>query len=245
MKKIMQILVLGVFLASCSSLPEITLPQFGATPTVPTIATTPTSEPSQTPAPTQNLFATSTRTPLTYTPTVTSIGAELFTPTSTATLFPTALPTRPGATQAGITPGLPPGVSSGTYFTPQSTGFLTILTSSSVMYWNEGPCSPRNIEISAFVADQANTDQVLLFTRLREKKNTLNITRWNAGAIMIKEENGSYNYNIRTFNLRRYYYFREAWLEYQLVALDVNRQETGRTPIYDRSLALARCQPVQ
>lgn len=245
MKKIIQILLLGIVLASCSSLPEINLPQFGATPTVPTIATTLTPPPSQTPAPTQNLFATSTRTPLTYTPTVTSIGAELFTPTSTATLFPTARPTQAGATQAGITPGLPPGVSSDTYFTPQSTGFLTILTSSGVMYWNEGPCSPRNIEISAFVADPVNTDMVVLFTRLREKKNTLNVTRWNAGAIMIKEENGSYNYNIRTWNLRRYYYFREAWLEYQLVALDVNRQETGRTPIYDRALSLVRCQPVQ
>lgn len=245
MNKLIQVLILGIVLASCSSLPEITLPQFGATPTSPATVTTPTSTPSQTPVPTQNLFATSTRTPLTYTPTVTSIGAELFTPTNTATLFPTALPTRPGATQAGITPGLPSGVSSGTYFTPQSIGFLTILTSSNVMYWNEGPCSPRNIEISAFVADTVNTDKVYLFTRLREKKNTLNVTRWNAGALMVKEENGSYNYNIRTFNLRRYYYFREAWLEYQLVALDVNRQETGRTPIYDRSLALARCQPVQ
>jgi hypothetical protein len=112
------------------------------------------------------------------------------------------------------------------------------------MYWNAGPCSPRNIEISAFVQDTVNTDRVILFTRLREKKNTLNVTRWNAGAIMIKEENGSYSYNIRTFNLRRYYYFRDAWLEYQLVAFDTNLQETARTPIYDRNLSLTRCQPV-
>jgi hypothetical protein len=62
---------------------------------------------------------------------------------------------------------------------------------------------------------------------------------------MVEEENGSYNYNIRTWNLRRYYYFREAWLEYQLVALSVDGQETGRTPIYDRGLSLVRCQPVQ
>lgn len=113
------------------------------------------------------------------------------------------------------------------------------------MYWNEGPCSPRNIKFSAFVADTVNTDKVLLFTRLREKRNTLNVTKWNAGALMVQEENGSFNYNIRTWNLRRYYYFREAWLEYQLVALDENLQETGRTPIYDRNITLARCQPVQ
>jgi hypothetical protein len=240
MKKPIQILVLGVFLAGCSGLPAINLPQFGTTPTPPPPVVTPTPPPSSTPIPTQNLFATSTSTPLTFTPTVTSIGAELFTATNTATLFPTAQPTR-----LFPTPGMPPGASSGSYFTPQSIGFLTILTSSGVMYWNEGPCSPRNIEISAFVEDTINTDKVFLFTRLREKKNTLNVTRWNAGALMVREENGSFNYNIRTFNLRRYYYFREAWLEYQLVALSEDGQETGRTPIYDKNLSLVRCQPVQ
>jgi len=114
------------------------------------------------------------------------------------------------------------------------------------MYWNEGPCDPRNIKFSVVVEDVVNTNKVYLFTRLREKKNTLNVTRWNAGAWMIKDEsNGSFNYNLRTFNLRRYYYFKEAWLEYQLVALDKNQEEIGRTPIYDRDVTLVRCQPVQ
>ena len=238
MKKLIQILVLAgvaVFLAGCSGLPNINIPQLIATPTPPPPVETPTPFPTNTPIPTQNLFATSTSTPLTFTPTVTLVGAELFTPTGTATGFPTAFPT----------PGLPPGASSGSYFTPQSTGFLTILLSSNTIYWNEGPCSPRNIEISAFVEDLINTDKVFLFTRLREKKNTLNVTKWNAGALMVKEENGSFNYNIRTFNLRRYYYFKEAWLEYQLVALTEDQQETGRTPIYDRNITLVRCQPVQ
>jgi hypothetical protein len=240
MKRLIQLLVLGALLVACSSLPGIELPPFLASPTVPPTVIPPTPSPSRTSIPTQNLFATSTSTPLTYTPTVTSIGAELFTATHTATLFPTPQPTQPFST-----PALPPVADPGTYFTPQSTGFLTILTSTNVMYWNAGPCSPRNIEVSAFVEDTVNTDKVYLFTRLREKKNTLNVTRWNAGALMVEEENGSYNYNIRTWNLRRYYYFREAWLEYQLVALTVDGQETGRTPIYDRSLSLVRCQPVQ
>ena len=239
MKKLVQFLLLGALLVGCSGLPEINLPRLGATPSPSPAADTATPTASETVMPTQNLFATSTSTPLTFTPTVTSIGAELFTPTNTATLFPTA-----AATRALATPGAPSTASSGTYFTPQSTGFLSILTSSSLMYWNAGPCSPRNVEISAFVTDTVNTDRVILFTRLREKKNTLNVTRWNAGAIMLKEENGSYTYNIRTFNLRRYYYFREAWLEYQLVAFDRNLQEIGRTPIYDRNLSLVRCQPV-
>ena len=242
MRQFIQILVLAIFLTSCAGLPEINIPQLGASPTAaPTSTTTPT--PSQTSLPTRDLFAASTPTPLTFTPTVTSIGAELFTPTSTPTLFPTARPTESLPTAGSVT-ALLPGGPLNNLFTPQATGFLTILTSSPLMYWNAGPCSPRNIEITAIVTDPANTDKVVLFTRLREKRNTLNVTRWNAGAIMVREDDVSFHYNIRTFNLRRYFYFREAWLEYQLVAFDEDLQEIGRTPIYDRNLSLVRCQPV-
>jgi hypothetical protein len=229
MKKLVQILILGIFLAGCSGLPNF--PQLLATPTAPVQADTQTPAATQTPIPTQNLFATSTPTPLTFTPTVTSIGAELFTPTQTATYFPT--------------PGAPVGMLSANYFTPQDAGFQMVLYSGSVLYWNEGPCMPRNVRISAFVEDLINTDKVLLFMRLRDKKNTLHLSDWGSGAIMVPADNGSFNYNIRTFNIDDYYYFREAWLEYQLVAYTRDMQEIGRTKIYDRNVSLARCQPIR
>jgi hypothetical protein len=236
MKKLIYILWLGTFLAGCSGgLPNISLPSFNATATPPPPVETATPFVSATPLPTQNLFATLTPTPLTFTPTVTALGAELFTPTGTETESPLDIPT----------PGLPADIGSSDYFTPKNTGFLSVLISNNVLYWNEGPCSPRDIKISAFVEDQVNTDMVVLFMRLREKKNTLNVTEWGAGAITIKADNGSYNYDVHTWNLRRYYYFVDAWLEYQLVALTVDRQVIGRTPIYDRNLSLVRCRPVQ
>jgi len=232
MKKLIQLLMLGTFLAGCSGLPN--LPPFLTTPTPPPPAETSTPFVSATPIPTQNLFATSTPTPLTFTPTVTALGAELFTPTSTETDIPVDLPTV----------GLPPEAAGGNYFTPKNIGFLSILISNNTIYWNEGPCSPRDIKIAAFVEDLINTDKVVLFMRLREKKNTLNVTEWGAGAIMVKADNGSFNYDVRTFNLRRYYYFVDAWLEYQLVALTKDRQVIGRTQIYDRNISLVRCRPV-
>jgi len=228
MKKIIHLLLLSIFLSGCTALQNVG--QLIASPTVPPPADTPTPFSSATPIPTQNLFATSTSTPLTFTPTVTALGAELFTPTNTETPFPTA--------------GLPPGALGGNYFTPKSVGFLAVLISNNLMYWNEGPCTPRNIKVSAFVEDVVNTHRVVLFTRLREKKNTLNVTEWNAGAIMNKADNGSFNYDIRTFNLRRYYYFKEAWLEYQLVAITEDLEIIGRTPIYDRNISLVRCLPI-
>ncbi|HLO31973.1 MAG TPA: hypothetical protein VK249_22680 [Anaerolineales bacterium] len=234
MKNLIQMLLLGILLAGCSGLPNI--PQLLASPTSPPPADTPTPFATKTPVPTQNLFATSTSTPLTYTPTVTQIGAELFTPTSTTTPFPTA-----------VIPTLGPsgGASSSDFLTPNSIGFVNVLTTSNVIYWNAGPCMPRDIKMSVIVADVINTDRVLLFMRLREKKNTLNLTNWGSGAIMVKADDGSFNYDIRTFNIHHYYYFGEAWLEYQLVAYTKDFQEIGRTPIYDRNLSLIRCQPVQ
>ena len=200
MKKIIQLLLLAAILAGCSSFPSLPPLLASRTPTPPPETATPFI--SETPIPTQNLFATSTPTPLTFTPTVTSIGAELFTPTSTETSFPTDFPT----------PDIPLDPDSSGYFTPQSTGFLAVLISNNTMYWNSGPCMPRNIKFSAFVEDQINTDHVLLFTRLREKSDTLLVTKWNSGALMVKADTGSFNYNIRTPNLRQYYYFLNAWL---------------------------------
>jgi hypothetical protein len=232
MKKLIQVLLIAL-LAGCSGLPSF--PPLLATQTSPPATNTRTPFISETPIPTQNLFATATPTPMTFTPTPTSLGAELFTPTSTETSYPTDFPT----------PDIPLDPEDSGYFTPQNTGFLGILISNNTMYWNEGPCSPRNINVSAFVEDQINTHHVLLFTRLREKKNTLNVTEWNSGALMVKADNGSFNYNIRTFNLRRYYYFVDAWLEYQLVAFNEDREVIGRTGIYDRNISLVRCRPVQ
>ena len=232
MKKIVHIILFGIIMAGCASLPN--LPPLFASPTAPPPTETPTPFVSETPIPTQDLFATSTPTPLTFTPTPTALGAELFTPTSTETRLPTDFPT----------PNIPLDPESSGYFTPQGTGFLAVLVSSNTMYWNSGPCSPRNIEFSAFVEDQINTDQVLLFTRLREKSDTLLVTKWNAGALMVREENGSFNYDIHTFNLRQYYYFINAWLEYQLVAVNDDNEVIGRTPIYDRNVSLVMCRLV-
>ncbi len=232
MKKIihMRSILLSIFLSGCSALSNVA--QLATTPTPPPPADTPAPVSSVTPIPTQNLFATSTSTPITFTPTVTALGAELFTLTITETPFP--LPTA----------GLPSGALDSGLFTPKNVGFTAVLISNNIMYWNEGPCEPRTIKIAAFVADVINTDRVFLFMRLREKKDTLNVTEWGAGAAMIKSDNGSFTYEVGTRNIRHYYYFKDAWLEYQLVAWDKDRVEVGRTRIYDKDLSLVRCLPV-
>ncbi len=230
MKKMFSLFLIGLILAGCSGgLPNLT--SLIATPTAPPPTDSPTPQPTVTLIPTLDLFSTATATPVTFTPTSTSLIPDL--PTDTPQPLPTFNPAL-----LNVAPG-----SNDTYFN-QGKGFAGILYSSSIMYWNEGPCTPREIKFSVFVEDPLNTDRVYLFLRLREKKNTLNVGEWSAGAEMLKAENGTYNYDVRTRNLRRYFFYKEAWIEYQLVAVNDKMEVIGRTPIYDRNLSLVMCRPV-
>ncbi len=235
MKKIIPLIVIGLFLASCSGgLPDLTSLIASATPPAP--ADTPTIQPTVTLIPTLDLFVLPTSTPVTFTPTATSL-----TPESTSlipdlpTITPIPLPT---FSQEFIN-----DLSSTTFF-GQNVGFNGVLYSDPILYWNEGPCVTRRIKITAFVDDPARTDRVFLFLRLRDKKNTLNVSEWSAGAEMIKVEAGSFNYNVETHNLRRYYYFKEAWLEYELVAVNEKNEVIGRTALFDRNISLLMCKSV-
>jgi len=131
-------------------------------------------------------------------------------------------------------------MSSVTFFA-ENSGFEAVLYSDGTLYWGEGPCITRSIKITAFVEDPERTDRVFLFLRLRDKENTLNLGEWSAGAQMIQVEDGSFNYNVETYNLRRYFYYKHAWIEYELVSVNEHLQILGRTKLYDRNISLAKC----
>jgi len=225
MKKLIPVILITALLSGCSSLSPLL--QMAFTPTSPPPTETFTPAPTVTLIPTQDLFATSTNTPTSLAPTDTGVGETEVVATDTPEPLATFAP--------------PSNVG---YFTPKNEGFLAVLISNNLLYWNEGPCMPRSVKVSAFVEDLINTDMVLLFMRLREKKNTLNITDWGGGGIMLKADNGSFNYQVTPKNISKYYYFKEAWLEYQLVAINEDNLVVGRTQIYDRNISLVRCMPV-
>jgi len=229
MKKIIPFILMGLILSSCAGgLPNLANLIASATPPPP--VDTPTPRPTVTLIPTIDLFVVPTATPVTFTPTSTSLVPDL---PPTATVIP--LPT---FSQEFIN-----DLSSTTFFN-QTVGFKGVLYSDPILYWNEGPCTTRRIKVTAFVDDPARTDRVFLFLRLREKKNTLNVSEWSAGAEMIKVENGSFNYNVETHNLRRYYYYKEAWIEYELVSVNEKLEVIGRTPLFDHNISLVMCKPV-
>jgi len=229
MKKTLPVLLITTLLSGCSSLAPLL--QLAATPTFSPPTETFTPAPTVTQLPTQDLFATATYTPTSLLPTFDGVEEPTLDP-SRPTEPPTPFPT------------FAPPSNTGNYFTPKNEGFLAVLISNNVLYWNAGPCMPRSVKFAAFVADLINTDKVLLFMRLREKKNTLNITDWGGGGIMLKADNGSFTYTVTPKNISKYYRFKDAWVEYQLVALNEDNGVVGRTQVYDRSVSLVRCMPV-
>ncbi|HXF86555.1 MAG TPA: lipoprotein [Anaerolineales bacterium] len=226
MKKIVPFLLLVLALSGCAALPDIT--RFIISPTPPP-QDTPTPQPTVTLIPTRDLFAVATSTPVTFTPTEpsSSDSALVF---STPTLIP--LPT---FSEEFIT-----DMSKVTFF-EENVGFRGVIYSAAILYWGEGSCQTRSIKMTVFVEDPARTDRVYLFLRLRDKQNTLNVGEWSAGAEMIKLSDGTFNYNIETHNLRRYYAYKNAWIEYQFVSVNEKNEIIGRTQLYDRNLSLMKC----
>ena len=234
MQKLFLLILTGSLLAGCSGgLPNLT--NLIATPTPVIPPDTPTAGATVTLIPTTDLFALPTATPITLTPTETSLIPEIEIPELLPTGTPLPLPT--------FSREFINDLSTTTFFV-ETVGFRGILYSDPTLYWNEGPCTTRRIKVTAFVDEPTRPQRVFLFLRLRDKKNTLNVSEWSAGAEMIKIENGSFNYNIETHNLRRYHYFRDAWIEYQLVAVNENLEIIGRTQLYDRNISLVMCKAV-
>jgi len=231
MKKTTTILLFAVFLAGCAG---FEMPDINALLTTPTFTPAPTEtpRPTVTLVPTRDLFAISSATPVTFTPTVTPLVDESARPTllPTQTLIP--LPT--------FSEQFINDQSRSTFF-EENVGFKGILYNAATLYWGEGACITRSIKFTVFVEDPERTDRVFLFMRLREKQNTLNVGEWNAGSEMIKVDDGSFNYNIEPFHLRRYSGYKNAWIEYEFVAVNERNEILGRTQLYDHNISLAKC----
>jgi Prokaryotic membrane lipoprotein lipid attachment site len=227
MKKTLPFLLLIAILAGCSGFQMPDIAQFFATSTAAVPADTATPQPTVTRIPTRDLFAVSTNTPVTFTPTESSLVLDAV-PTETVIPLPT------------FSEEFINDMSKITFF-EQNVGFRGILYNASTMYWGEGACVTRSIKLTVFVEDPERTDRVYLFLRLRDKSDTLNVGEWSAGAEMIKLEDGSFNYNVETHNLRRYFFYKNAWIEYQFVSVNENNEILGRTQLYDRNLSLVKC----
>ena len=224
MKKICLILsILCLVVVACSTTSLIP-----ATPTLLVPASAPTETLSvPTSLPTETLSITSTPAPsLTSTqptPTFTTTPTSTAVSTSTGTMLPLII--IPATSTSLIQP------------TPQGPVFESVTTSGTQINWGD-TCDTNSITVTAQVASGFNVTSVELFTRL-QSQNGNNTTAWNKDVSMHDDGFGTFTYELSTKLLTYYKDFNIAWVQYQLVAYNIQEQEAGRTQIYLNSLIIS------
>lgn len=217
MKKLCIFLACAILSFSCS----LTAEQIFLIP-IDTATPAPTATKTYTPAPT---FTPITPT-LTFTMTPTLAGQK------TATSTPERTPT-----QATITP-----LSVITLSTPTPTiqmdGFISVLVSQREFYKGT-KCQPASVKFTVQVADPNQAAYVALGVRFKSK-NTNSISDW-TNITMQTVGAGTFVHELFSDDMKGDALFRNPWVEYQLIAVNLNAREIGRTAIFKENLSMLEC----
>lgn len=172
----------------------------------------------------------------TATPTLT------LTPTRTATLTPRATVTPIGDIPTS-TPFILVSMDAPTFaFTPTpyepGGGFASIAISQGKIFY--GVCKQNYTKLTIRVENPVEVDTVYLFYRLESGKKPGDTTPW-TGTITDNDGGGVYLYTLRANNIPERRNFIRAWVQYQLVAADDEKNIIGRSQIYSRNIILEPC----
>lgn len=229
MKKIICSLAMVFLLTACSMNDVISLlvtPT--APPPPPPTEETPQPAISRTPA----LPGTSTGVPtFTFTPTLVRSGGSFEIPTGETLALPTLIlvPT--------VTPG--PQIT----FNQPGSLILSISLSTDTLFW--GSCdAPKYVDFDVRVANNLRVKYVLLFLRMVDKGGNQS-TPWGAGAIMKETVDNTYTYRVTKETLIHYNEFKDAWIEYQVVASTGSLKILESSPVYRNDLSLKQCLTIE
>ncbi len=223
MKKAIFLSLLGLTLLACSTADLVMLV------VTPTLSPSPLPPPTETPSKTPTITLTQPTPTFTYTPTL--IG-----------LRPTAIATVSGTPPATDTPEITSTSEGSIILFPESTGFFSALVSEPVIYY--GKCNlPKQARIGVRVRDTGKVKFVAFFMRLRSKSSG-NATGWDIGTVMQPVSDGLYTLTLDADDLHGpepYSYYKDAWVEFQLVATNAYGREVARTAKVTDQLSLSPC----
>lgn len=219
-----------MFLLSSCALPA--LPSLPGLSRSTATATHKPGTPTVTPTITDTPTITATRPTPTFTGTPTLFG---FKPTSTITGTP---PTKtPTQTPLPLFPDTPTPPILTTAEASPGEGFKSFRISGTQVFW--GICSPGTVTLETAVLDPDAVWRVYLFMRLKSVKND-DTTEW-VGTTMTNHRDGRFTYVLRADLVDGRKNYLKAWVELQMVAVDVQQKEIGRTHIYDQALMIQPC----
>jgi hypothetical protein len=223
MKSVALLVVFGFLLSACSYtdlIPAAPSPLPPAPTATATVYVTPTSTPTITPTQPTPTF--------TFTPTLIYLNGQ-----PAPSLTPSAEPTLWVATGVvTLSPTIPPQPLLG------NGPFSSILVPGPKLFW--GACEPSSIKATVKVADGVPAHTVLIFLRLQDT-NSPDTTQWGGGAIMDRQDNGVFTYDLTAKSFEHYHDYLKAWGQYQFVALDSHLQRIGASNQYLNNLTIEPC----
>ena len=184
------------------------------------------------------------------TPTNTPAPSETATSTPTITLTPTRTLTpepRNTSTLIGVDPIFTPVIlvsanAPTSVFTPTPSrpggGFTSISISEGKIFY--GVCKPNYTKLSIQVENPIEVDTVYLFFRLESGKKPGDTTRW-YGTVTDNDGGGIFLYTLKANNIPERRNFLKAWVQYQFVSADDDKNIIGRSQIYTRNILLEPC----
>ena len=223
MRKIdLMIFILALLAVACSS---STLFPTAPTPLPPATAIPlPTETPPVASAPMPS--TTPTEPPPTFTITPTFMETATVAPTNTTVSMTTVQPT-----STTSTPQVQP--------TPQGPVFESVMTSGAQIYWGRS-CEANSVTFTAQVASGFDVASVQLFIRLQSQIRILPAP-WNIPITMHNDGLGTFTYDLAARGITHFDEFQLAWVQYQLVAVNSQKQTVGRTQVYQNNLTITQC----
>lgn len=179
---------------------------------------------------------------LTITPTASITPTITVTPTFTTTpeLFRTPFVESDFPTQTlFVLPGVkaPTLIATATPSVPGG-GFDSIKLTQTKLYW--GHCDkPGSTKMTITVQEPEKVDKVYLFFRLKSMKKD-DTTPW-VGTITDNDGGGVFLYTLRANNIPDKNQYPKAWIQYQFVSEDKDKNIVGRTQIYLENISLYPC----
>jgi hypothetical protein len=169
--------------------------------------------------------ATPTEPPPTLTITPTSGETATVAPTETTVALSTEQPTSTSTSQ--IQP------------TPQGPVFQSVLTSGTQIYWGRS-CTANSVTFTAQVASGFDVASVQLFVRLQSQIRILPAP-WNIPITMHNDGLGTFTYDLAARGITHFDEFQVAWVQYQLIAVNSQKQTVDRTQVSQNNLTITQC----
>jgi hypothetical protein len=123
--------------------------------------------------------------------------------------------------------------------TPQGPVFESVMTSGTQIYWGRS-CTANSVTFTAQVASGFDVASVQLFIRLQSQIRILPAP-WNIPITMHNDGLGTFTYDLAARGITHFDEFQLAWVQYQLVAVNSQKQTVGRTQVYENNLTITQC----